>query len=117
MNESDKDRVLDAIDKQTQAAGYRGLLNLTLGKRAWEQISEQSMTTEQARMLLTFAKLDPTAGKVLDESWLEAHKALVHDYIDHLYEDFALWCMTERPDLLRSGKQIMNDALPPEEQL
>jgi len=120
MNEQRiKDMVQDALDNAVLRAGHRALWRVTGSPEDWASIPDQKIPLSQGRMLAALVKLanDDESQRMLDRTWMEGEKDAALQYVTHLFDQLGIWAMTERQDLLKTGRQIINEALPPEEHI
>lgn len=115
MNEQAADKVRSIIQQAAVERGAAVLVRLMDGPEEWAKLERLELTESQAKALVMLTQTNPG---VLDDTWLQTQRFLVEQFVTHLFEDFELWCISaDRKDLLVTGKELLNSALPPGDQV
>lgn len=96
--------------------GAHIVLNLLAGPSQWVGMPPLAMTIENAREARKIVANDPTVFAA--SAWIDTQKSVVNFMLEMLWEEFAAWAEESgRSDLLCNAVDLMNAALPPEEQV
>ena len=96
--------------------GFKIILTLLAGPAEWRNMAPLAVDPAKAREAARVVRNDPS--RFADKSWIDSQKAVADAVMAGLWREFEAWCQqNERHDLLVNSLDLINAALPADEQI